>query len=195
MKRLTAVALVLVFVSMCSSAFAADKALFSFENDLQGWGIPDWAYEKDDHVAEELDVSNKYASDGKSSLEILADFPGGCWSGAYIENVEYFDWTPYSTISVDIYIPTTAPNGLKGKVILTQGEDWAWREMNRSVDLEPGQWTTVTADIKAGSTDWKRVDPDDSFRQDIRKFGIRVESNLRPIYKGPIYIDNIVLIE
>ena len=195
MKKMAMVTLMLAFISVYSLVYAADKMLFSFENSTQGWEIPDWALEKDDYVAEEVKVSKTYASDGKGSLELNADFLGGAWTAAFIETVEYFDWTPYSAISVDMYLPTTAPAGLKAKIILTQGEDWAWREMSRSVNLEPGVWTTIKADVKAGSTDWKRINPNDSFRQDVRKFGLRIHSNLRPTYKGPIYIDNIKLIE
>jgi len=42
-----------------------------------------------------------------------------------------------------------------------------------------------------GSYDWKRTVPDESFRADVRKIVVRIESNRRPIYKGPVYIDNV----
>ena len=83
-----------------------------------------------------------------------------------------------------------APAGLKGKIILTVGEDWKWIEMGKTVPLTPGQVTTITADLKPGSKDWKNTVVDDSFRKDVRKLGVRVEDN-RTAWKGKIYIDNI----
>jgi hypothetical protein len=71
------------------------------------------------------------------------------------------------------------------------GEDWAWTEMARLVKLVPGEWTTITASIVPGSSDWRRIEVTDKFRADVRKLGIRIESNMRPVYSGPIYIDNI----
>ncbi len=172
-----------------------ETVIFSFENGLQGWEIPDWAYEKPDHVQKEINPSDKYASQGRSSLEMDVEFPGGRWTGAIIEIMQYFDWTDYSKIACDIYLPKDAPLGLKGKMILTVGDSWKWVEQSKSYALKPGEWVTLTADLKPGSIDWRRVQVDDAFRQDVRKLDIRVESNNRPAYTGPIYIDNIRVIK
>ena len=128
-------------------------------------------------------------------MKIDADFTGGRWTGAIVEIMQYFDWTDYGTLACDIYIPEDAPVGLKAKFILTVGDNWKWIEMSRSYILQPGQWITVSADIKAGSIDWRRVQVDDTFRSDIRKIDIRVESNNKPAYTGPLYIDNIRVME
>jgi hypothetical protein len=93
---------------------------------------------------------------------------------------------------VDVYLPYNAPPGLKGRIILTVGEQWTWTEMNRGVALKPGQWTTVTAHLKPGSMDWKFF-PDEQFRRDVRKIGIRIESDKTPTYRGPIFIDSVRL--
>jgi hypothetical protein len=174
---------------------AEEEVLFNFENDLQGWEIPDWAYEKPDHVQKEINPSDKFASEGTSSLEIDCDFPGGRWTGAIIEIMQYFDWTDYSRLACDVYLPEGAPLGLKGKIILTVGDSWKWVEMSRSFALKPGQWVTMSADLKPGSIDWRRIEVNDAFRQDVRKIDIRVESNNKPAYTGPIYIDNIRVIK
>ena len=97
----------------------------------------------------------------------------------------------YRVISVDLYIPNDAPIGLKVKVILTVGSNWKFVEMSRSVPLVPGEWITITANIEPGSYDWKRVVPDEKFAEDVRKIAIRVESNRKPKYTGPIYVDNV----
>ncbi len=99
--------------------------------------------------------------------------------------------TRYKTILADIFLPKDAPFGLQARFILTVGEDWTWTEMARLVKLVPGEWTTITASIVPGSTDWRRTEVTDKFRADVRKLGIRIESNMRPVYSGPIYIDNI----
>jgi hypothetical protein len=168
-----------------------ETVLFSFETGTDGWEIPDWAYEKPDHIQEEINVSDKFAADGQKSLEVLAEFPGGRWTGAIVEIMQYFDWSDYSAIACDIYLPEDAPLGLSAKMILTVGDSWKWVEQSRATALKPGEWTTVTASLKPGSIDWRRVEVDDAFRADVRKFDIRVESNNKPAYSGPFYIDNI----
>ncbi|MGB2601610.1 MAG: glycan-binding surface protein [Candidatus Omnitrophota bacterium] len=169
--------------------------LFDFEDGLQGWEIPDWAYEKPDHVQKEITASNKFATQGTQSLEIDTEFPGGRWTGAIIEIMQYFDWTDYSKIACDIYLPKDAPLGLRAKIILTVGDSWKWVEMSRAFGLKPGEWVTLTADLKPGSIDWRRIQVDEGFRADIRKIDIRVASNNKPAYTGPIYIDNIRVIK
>ncbi len=196
MKKIAFLILCVGFLVPCAGhAVAAEKILAGFEKDTQGFEIPDWAMEKEDYVGDSLAASSNYAVEGKSALELKVDFPGGKWTAAYIEVVEYFDWTPYSQVSVDIYLPQDAPAGLKSKLILTVGENWDWTEMSKATALVPGKWTTVTANLKPGSGDWRKGSITDAFRQDIRKFGIRIESNMKPAYKGSIFIDNIRLTE
>ena len=196
MKK-TLLALVLVGLLLATTAVSAEDAtvLFGFESGLQGWDIPDWAYEKPDHVQQEIVQSTAYSSEGNNSLEVAADFPGGIWAGAIIEIMQYFDWTDYNSIACDIYIPEDTPVGLKAKIILTVGDSWKWVEQSRAVALIPGEWVSLTADLKPGSIDWRRVQVDDSFRADVRKIDIRVESNNKPAYTGPIYIDNIRVVK
>ncbi|HTY45942.1 MAG TPA: hypothetical protein VMD52_08140 [Patescibacteria group bacterium] len=175
-----------------SRASAAETVLFGFEKDVSGWEIPDWAMEKEDYVAKKIAVDSTYADEGKSSLKMDVKFPGGKWTAAYVEIQQYFDWSAYSAVSVDVYLPPTAPTGLKSKLILTVGESWLWVEMARSTPLEPGKWTTVTANLLSGSTDF-RATVDEAFRKDVRKLGVRIESNMKPAYEGQVFIDNLRL--
>ena len=181
----------LVSFLIAAPCLAEDKVIFGFEKDVGGWEIPEWALEKQDYVAKYVETSKDVAKEGASSLKISSDFPGKIWTAATVEAAESFDFTPYSDISCDIYIPKEAPLGLKAKIIFTAGESWKWVEMSRSVLLVPGQWTTVSAKLTPGSTDWQRTIVDENFRKDMRKMDIRVESNKKPEYKGPIYIDNV----
>ena len=173
---------------------AEPLVIFDFEGgNLQEWMIPDWAKDSEEDVGKVLSATEEVASHGTGSTQLLADFPGGKWTGAYIEVLMHVtDWTPFGTMAMDVYVPPNAPNGLQSRFILTIGDKWEWTEMNHPTNLEPGKWTTVMANLKPGSLDWKFF-PTESFRKDIRKVGIRVESNKEPAYSGPIYFDNLRL--
>jgi len=139
MGRLMAAALLVAsLLALSSVPHAAETVLFGFEDDTGGWRVPDWALEKEDHVARDLSLSTDWASEGKKSMKVTSEFLGGKWSGAYVEIEEYFDWSPYSKLLVDVYIPKDAPAGLKGKIILTVGDEWKWTEMSKTVPLNPG---------------------------------------------------------
>ena len=194
MKKILVLAMAIAMVlAVPRLVKAEEKVLFSFEKDTQGWEIPEWALEQEDHVAKSIEVSKDFAKDGEQSLKVMAAFPGKTWTSALVEDFEYFDWTPYKAIAVDVYIPKEAPIGLKAKIILTVGENWKFTEMARSVALVPGEWVTVTANLLPSSEDWKKTVVDDNFRKDVRKIAVRVESNKKPEYNGPIYIDSIKL--
>ena len=168
--------------------------LFDFETDLDGWRIPDWAFAKKDNAAVDVSLAEDQASNGKKSLKINCNFPPKMWSGAYVEiereSGNFMDFTGHQYLLVDIFLPPEAPK-LKGEIILTVGENWAWTEMRQPVMLTPGQWTTVKADITPDGTAWK-VRLTSELASDVRKLGVRVSSS-SPEYKGPVYIDNIRL--
>ncbi|MCK5450289.1 MAG: hypothetical protein KAI70_00835 [Candidatus Omnitrophica bacterium] len=177
------------------SVSAEEEVLFSFEKGLEGWDIPSWAFEKPDHVQKEINSSDLYASEGSSSLEVLADFPGGKWTGAIVEVMQFMDWTDANMIACDVYVPEDAPQGLKASIILTVGDAWKWVEMSRSYELVPGEWITLKGDLLPGSIDWRRVQVDEAFRKDIRKLDVRICSNNKPAYTGSLYVDNVRLIK
>jgi len=174
---------------------AAEIAIYGFEDGPQGWVIPKWAQTSMDYVTTELAVSPEHAQEGASALELRTHLPGERWTAAYVEReVEVTDWTPFGRVSVSAYLPAGAPSGLRGRIILTIGDQWVWTEMNRPVLLEPGQWTTITANLKPGSMDWKFF-PDDGFRKNIRRLGVRIESDKQPSYNGSVFLDNVRLAE
>lgn len=190
--------LITAFVSFAivGQSFSKEFLLYNFEKDPQGWEIPDWALEKKDHVAEGISISEFQASSGRYALELDVNFPNSAgWRGAYVERViDITDWTPFNYLSVDISLPKNGPRGLRARMILTVGDEWKWTEMNKSVTLTPGEWTVIKADLTSNSLDWRRF-VTDSFRSDVRKMGVRIESNGNIAYKGPIYIDNVKLSE
>jgi len=180
---------------LAAAASAAEIVVYGFEGSPEGWEIPDWAKSSEDYVGEELAVSDAHQGEGAYALEVRLDFPGDRWAGAYVEReLEVTDWTTFGQLSADLYLPAEAPEGLQAKIILTVGDQWQWTEMNRAVPLSPGQWTTLSVNLKPGSLDWKFF-PDEAFRKSVRKLGIRVESNNGPTYHGSVFIDNVRLAE
>lgn len=176
-------------------ALAAEIVIYGFEGGLEGWTIPDWAKLSSDYVLKGVSVSKAVAQEGTSALELQAEFPGGRWTGAYVEReVDVKDWTQFRHLSVSLYVPPEAPTGLKGRIILTVGEAWQWTEMNRAVPLQPGAWTTITVDLTPASLNWKFF-LDEDFRKDVRKLGVRIESDTQPAYHGSIFMDNVCLAE
>jgi hypothetical protein len=167
-----------------------EKTLYDFEKDEQGWEIPLWESDKLDHVAASLRAVERISSKGKGCIELYANCPGGKWTAALAEISQFLDLGKYDAIAGDVYIPPSCPTGLRAKLILTVGDDWQFVEMGRGIRLAPGKWTTISASLAKGSTDWRKTRIDDSFREDVRKIAVRVESE-KAKYSGPIYIDNI----
>ena len=188
-------AVIIAAVLLAPSLWAAEIVIYGFEGTLEGWTIPDWAKASTDYVAAECAVSQAHTDQGRYALEVHTQFPGGKWAGVYLERVtEVTDWTPFGKLLMDVYLPPEAPAGFSGKIILTVGDAWRWTEMNRSVPLTPGSWTTISVDLKPGSLDWKFV-PDGAFRKSVHKLGVRIESDRGPAYRGPVYLDDVRLAE
>ena len=176
-------------------ALAAEIAIYGFEGGLEGWAIPDWAKLSSDYGLKGVSVSKSVAQEGTAALELQVEFPGGRWTGAYVEReIEVRDWTQFRHLSVSLYVPPEAPTGLKGRIILTIGEAWQWTEMNRAVALQPGAWTSLAVDLTPASLNWKFF-LDEEFRKDVRKLGVRIESDTQPVYHGSIFVDNVCLAE
>lgn len=182
-------------LGLAPALLAAEIVIYGFEGSLDGWAIPEWAQVSADYVGEECLVSQAHAREGQKALELRTAFPGDRWAGAYVERqVETADWSPFGRLTVDVYLPEGAPTGLGAKVILTIGDQWQWTEMNRVIPLQPGSWTTIAVNLKPGSMDWKFF-PDEAFRKDIRKVGVRIESDKDPLYHGSVFLDNVRLAE
>lgn len=168
-----------------------EKVLYDFSLDAEGWIIPAWASEQPDHIAESVSVSYDIALLGDRSLKVVSSFPGGYWTASLVEISHYLDLRKYDVILMDVYLPPDAPEGLRAKMILTVKDNWDFVEMSRSIRLVPGEWTNIAASLKKDSIDWKRTKVDEEFKSDVRKIALRVESDKRPVYSGPFYLDNI----
>ncbi|MFH1997074.1 MAG: hypothetical protein ABIJ27_08840 [Candidatus Omnitrophota bacterium] len=195
---------------------AAEKRIFSFEDGMQGWEIPDWAYDQAEYVCKAIRPSGDVASDGSSSLMLDVDFkPGHGWEAAVAEILGPFDWSEYNAVICDVYVPEQGNDSLFARLIITVGDEWQWAEMIRPVKLSPGEWTTVKAGLKAGNRfqssevvekiDEKnkdyglvkkkfKVEITEEHKKNVQMLAVRVESNGKE-YHGPIYVDNVRLSE
>jgi len=128
---------------MCVVAVAADEIRFDFENDAEGWGIPEWALEQRDHVGHAIALSEERASSGKKSLKVDAKFPADVWTAVVIELEKDMNLNGYHQISFDVYIPEEAKSArFQAKVIMTVGE-YQFIETRDPVTLSLGRWQTI----------------------------------------------------
>ena len=198
----------------CGSAFSEEKVIFDFETGTEGWWIPEWSEEKGDYATKALNSSEKFAKRGKSSIEVISDFPKEGWHAGIVDVEGPFDWSKYKKVKCDIYAPKNAPPKLKARLAITVGEKWLWLDLARAVNLEPGEWVTVSGNLELGNDAWKRTkmvekkgrdgkiygyvekaerEPlTQDYVSDIKVFSIRIEAENNP-YSGPVYIDNIRL--
>ena len=205
MKWAVYVVTIMLLFATTSVAVPQEEIIFDFEGGNEGWVIPDWAYYQGDHKAESVEVSQEKAKKGNSSLVVMCDFPGDVWAAALIEHREDMDLSGYEAISADIYLPKKAPKGIiVARFILTIGIGWHFTEMRYSVPLKPGRWTKVEAKLESEEvekSEWKGRKEKRLFHhiKTIRKIAIRIEYDASPPYrigrryKGPIYIDNVVI--
>ena len=192
-----------------------DKIVYDFEQSNDGWKIPGWAYDQYNsrtYRGESAEVSDKMASSGTHSLELISDFPGVEWACSVVEKEIDLDLTGYETISVDVYIPKGAPRLLQAQIILTVGDARRFTEMRQPVGLNPGKWTTITARLESPIENGAEGEepPLGGFMgrrhkrlyrniHKIRKIAVRIEyaaappNMIGPRYNRPIYIDNFVI--
>lgn len=177
-----------------ASAEGMERVLFGFEKGTEGWEIPEWASKEKIDAAKSVKCSRDIAKSGQRSLRVNVSFPAAAYAAALVEEFEYCNWTPYRELLCDVYLPKRAPQGLKAIMVLTVGDHWKRVEMSHYVDLVPGKWVTMSADILPGSKDWKTLSIKESFRKDVRKMAVKVVSDKEGQYAGPVYIDDVRLI-
>ncbi len=104
-----------------------------------------------------IDVSNT-----THVLALQTDLHGAYrLAGVYVPFAAGVDWSAYDSVSMRVFIPTTAEN-FRATLYVDTGEDEEETAIVTEV-LTPGEWTTVTADLN---------DTDDL--NDVREFGVRV---------------------
>lgn len=178
---------------------------FTFDEGTEGWKVPDWAFEQRDYVAGKVGLSAETVKSGPGALEVICDFPGNRWAAALVEIERDMDLTQYNEISADIFIPRGAPKGFfKARFAMTVGIGWHFIEMREPVELMPGKWITLKTKIEKEElplSSWRGRGERQLYKHInmVRKIAVRIEYDASPPhtiggrYKGPIFIDNVIL--
>src|SRR3989338_4345469 len=204
-KKLSFIIMVSLALAVSNCAAENPEIRFGFEKGLDGWDIPEWALERPDYVGQSIEISPEHATKGENSLKLNCDFPGTAWRAVVVEHVEDINLRGYKRILVDVFIPSDAPSEfLRGKIIVTAGP-WWYIEMLDSVPLKRGDWTTITARLDVGDKGemryWKCKTKEECLEahlDQVKKLAVRIEYNASydrtgRAYKGPVYIDNIIV--
>jgi len=182
----------------CSRSYSQERMIYNCEQYINGWDIPEWPVSEEDYVSPILAVDENFLEDSFSGLKLTVAFDGDEWSAGMIETTGVFDLTLYKAISCRIYLPESAPRGIMARFIITVGDDYTWMELKRPIALTPGRHTRVKAGLRHGNNGWKTtyggVRIADWMKEDVRKIGIRIESNIVE-YEGPVYINDIRLVK
>ena len=168
-------------------------------NTYEEWYIPDRILSSGNRSINQLIVSNIDGPTGIKSkcLELMVDFPRiNSWREVYIERlIDEEDWTIYRALSAKIFLLKNAPKNLKAKFILTCGKNWYWAEMKPRVFLKPGSWNLIEANLESISVDWRYGGDVSDLVKNVRKLGIRIETNYSQNYQDSIYVKDIELIK
>jgi len=197
-------AALLVLIGSHPAAIAKPEYKFEFEKDKEGWEIPDWAVDQANHVGRSLEISEDKSKKGKNSLKLECEFPGDVWTAAVVEYQKDLDLRGFKSISAYIYLPRKAKGDLySARFILTVGP-WYRIEMRTPIALTAGKWNKITCDLDAGDSElayWRSKKKEESVTANlyhVRKIDLRIEYNANPWqagppYKGPVYVDNIII--
>ncbi len=178
---------------LTSGVWARDPLHWGFEQPDQDW------------VASPLDPQTQKVardpgrySEGKASLAIVGKLPGSFGVTYY----PWHDWTGFTQLSFDLYVPKDIPRDFDLWVYL-KDKQYYWYQTapfrspqtgKPTGSLRPGQWHTVKLDVSSRSTIWKPGGHRRAWERTLyypREFGIRVFS--RSHWSGVIYLDNVNL--
>ena len=139
-----------------------------------------------------LSTSGVRSSQGRKALSVPVHFPDPVT--IFRSNSNPAD--PYRMLGVrfiayDVFIPSDCP-GFVGCLFFMKDKDGLWYQARSRAALIPGQWTTLTADIRGGSPD---VTPlghqgqwDDNQASQIRTLGLTFYGD-KP-FNGSLLVDN-----
>ncbi|HLX63111.1 MAG TPA: DUF5060 domain-containing protein [Planctomycetota bacterium] len=141
--------------------------------------------------AAKLAIVESHASQGRKSLSVPVRFPdpvtiiraNNIADGRQMVGVRF--------IAYDVWVPPECP-GFVGCLFFMKDKDGLWYQARSRAALLPGQWTTVTADIRGGSPD---VTPlghqgqwDDNQAMQIRTIGLTFYGDKE--FNGSVLVDN-----
>lgn len=185
-----------VFFAPASARGPDRVVIHSFEEDAQGWRMPDWPDGNKDPggVTYQVARSDTTASQGRWSLEVPVNLRSGARSQAFVGVSPAADWTLLRKVAVDVYLPATAPTGLDAALYL-MGDEWRWMVMAGDTALAPGEWVTVEGYLSGpeGARDWGVAEEDLlAALKHVIDIGVRIANGEaeHPGYLGPLYLDS-----
>jgi hypothetical protein len=178
-------------------ADAPPVLLYGFEQDIEGWNLPDWpdANKNDKGQVVQPICSDEESSEGHRSLKMTFHIAPARASQGFVGVHPLSDWTMLRRVRMDVYLPPNAPAGLTAHFYMMQ-DGWHWRESTPRIALKPGQWTTLETPLVGSGVAAEWGCSEKEFRAglpDVLDFGIRIgnEEPNRVGYSGPVYIDNV----
>lgn len=147
----------------------------NFSTGTEGWRV-DWGFAANSPI--------RVDSPSQDLNGALVYYPGtslGSYqfaAGERIFNGSGLDLSQHSFITAWVYIPPSAPSGMRAQIYAKTGTDWLWNESGY-YSLIPGQWTRLifyTYNI--------------NYIQQVRSIGIRVQNGPGG-YAGAFYFDAI----
>jgi len=153
-----------------------ETLLNSFEQDIEGWKVADyWS------GGTGLTVSSEQATAGAQSLQLDATLSGTAWqeAGAFYTLPAAADWSAFTQLAVDIYLPEGATDFI-AQIFIKTGSDWTWAN-TPDTGLTAGGWTTLVADLSTMGD-----------LTQVREYGIKVGTSVTA-FSGGILVDNVRL--
>jgi len=126
-------------------------------------------------------------TDGAAALQVPVRFTGSGYSQAYVGRLTSASLASAARLVVDVTLPSGAPKGLSGKLILILGSDARWSEP-MGTPLIPGATTRVELPLAAA---FDPV-PDRKAYADVRGYGVKIDGT-GVSFTGELAIDRIRL--
>ena len=139
-----------------------------------------------------LSLSDVRASQGHKALAVPVHFPDPATIfRSNSQQADEYRMIGVRFIAYDVYLPPDCP-GFVGCLFFMKDKDGLWYQARSRAALIPGEWTTVTADIRGGSPD---VTPlghqgqwDDNQASQIRTLGLTFYGDKK--FTGTLMVDN-----
>ena len=170
---------------------ARSDTVFDFEQPTD-----EWLSSEIDKSPSAVKVTADKAKGGKQSLKVYGKLPASFG----VSYVPWQEWTGYTTLSFDVYVPGDVKKDFDLWVHI-QDKQYLWyqtpafknpKTLKPNGKLKPGEWCHVDLDISESSTIWSPGGHEKAWDRALyypRSFGFRVFGQ-KP-WEGCIYLDNI----
>lgn len=171
--------------------------LYTFNRDTEGWQMPDWPNGNRDpngvlYKPKQVGYPTATDENNKSALYVPVNLVSGKPSQAFVGTAPGTDWSLIDAISVDVYLPKDAPQGLDATLYF-MGNGWQWMLQKKDYILRPGEWTRIEAPLAGFQTDdaWDKTEQEiKAALTNVIEFGVRISNGKdgSSAYLGPVYL-------